>query len=66
MEYLTVDEVRQLLESRKGSRTQEDLASDIGISYQYLGHILRGVRVPGERVLKFLGLKRVILYQKGR
>jgi len=65
-DYLTIDDVRQLLQSRQGDRTQEDLAREIGISYQFLGHILRGVRSPGKDVLKFLGLRKLTVYQRDR
>lgn len=43
--------------------SQKKVAKQLGISAQYLGDILQGRREPGEKVLKTLKLKRVVLYQ---
>jgi len=64
MTYLTEKQVVDLLRAKKGSQTQAEIASRMGISMQYLGHILRGIRSPGQKVLKYLGLKKVTLYQR--
>ena len=63
-ELLTSDDVLDLLVARRASRTLEEFAEEVGVSYQFLGHILRKARPPGKEVLKYLGLKRVILYQR--
>jgi len=65
-DYLTVDQVVSLLEARRGDRTLEQFAAEVGVSYQYLGHIFRRVRSPGRDVLKYLGLKKITLYQHDR
>lgn len=43
--------------------SQKKIAKELGISAQYLGDILQARREPGEKVLKALRLKRVVLYQ---
>lgn len=35
-------------------------AQEIGISAAYLGDLLRGRREPGDKVLQYLGLKKVV------
>jgi hypothetical protein len=63
-ELLTSDDVLALLQERKGSRTLEQLSEEIGVSYQYLGHVFRKVRAPGKDMLRFLGLERVVFYRR--
>jgi transcriptional regulator with XRE-family HTH domain len=43
---------------------QADLATQIGISPQYLSEILKGKRNPSKTVLDFLGLEKVVSYQE--
>jgi hypothetical protein len=65
-DYLTSDQVVAMLEAKRGDRTLEEFADEVGVSYQFLGHIFRRVRAPGREVLRYLGLRRIILYQKDR
>lgn len=44
--------------------TQKDAASDLHISPQYLGDMLRGQRAITERVLRQLGLETVVSIRK--
>jgi hypothetical protein len=66
---MTVDPV-QLLEAKKGAKTLKWLADDIGsISVTYLSYVLRRMRPPGPRVLRYLGLEKIQqppLYRKRR
>jgi transcriptional regulator with XRE-family HTH domain len=39
------------------------VAIEIGISAPYLSDVMRGNRLPGPKVLKYLGLRRVITKQ---
>jgi plasmid maintenance system antidote protein VapI len=47
-----------------GFSTQRDAAAKLGITPQRLSDLLSGRRTPTERVLKVLGLQRVMLYMK--
>ena len=42
--------------------SQASLATEIGISPQYLNDILKGRRDPGETVLRYLGLRKRVIY----
>ena len=62
VEYLTVEDVVKLLKEARGDRTLEEFARLIGVSYQFCAHIERGVRQPGKKVLKYLGLQKITRY----
>ena len=49
--------VIQMLIKRKGSRTQSELAAEIGIKPQYLSDVLNRRRDPGPAILNFLNLE---------
>jgi transcriptional regulator with XRE-family HTH domain len=61
-EYLTTDQVVDLLKEDRGDRTLEEYAKVIGVSYQFIAHVLRGVRQPGKKMLKHLNIKKLTLY----
>jgi DNA-binding XRE family transcriptional regulator len=61
-EYLTVEDVVKLLKEARGEQTLEQFAKKVGVSYQFCAHIERGVRQPGKKILKFLGLKKLTHY----
>lgn len=46
--------------------TQSAVAKKLGISPMYLSDLIRKRREPGEKVLKSLGLVRVIVYAERR
>jgi transcriptional regulator with XRE-family HTH domain len=50
------------IRKRLESMSQKDLAEELGVSAAYLNDILFHRRQPGKKILKALGLKRVILY----
>ena len=57
---LTRCQVIELLKAKRGARTLEPIAAGIGVTFQYLGHVINGgTRTPGERVLRWLGLREV-------
>ena len=65
MKTYSKKDVAALLLKARGERPNAALARDIGITRQHLGELLRGTRMPGEKVLSFLGLQvRVIPKQK--
>jgi hypothetical protein len=47
----------------RGRHTQLSLARKLGISAQYLHDILNARREPGESVLGYLGLEKVVVYR---
>jgi transcriptional regulator with XRE-family HTH domain len=62
--YYSADDVIKLLKVRQGTRTQEDFAAEIGISYQLLSNVILGSRSPGNKILKFLKLRKEVGYRK--
>ena len=44
--------------------SQKAFAARLGISEQYLTDILKRRREPGEKILKPLGLRRVVTYER--
>jgi len=62
--YITLDDVREDLRLMADDMsTHTALAKKIRISPQYLHDILTGRREPGPKVLAFLKVKKVVLYQ---
>lgn len=59
---LSVDPVA-LLSAAKGGESLERLAGRVGVSFQYLAKVLSRQRTPGPKVLKFLGLRRRVVYE---
>ena len=55
-------ELRHLLESR----SQVDVAKQLGISTQYLSDILHDRRQLGKKILDGMGLERVVTYRRKR
>jgi len=43
--------------------SQKELADGIGISAQYLSDVLLGKRMPGKKILDWLGLQAEIVYR---
>ena len=63
--FSTVD-VLAMMRQRQGVRDQNTFAKEIGISFQLLSDIYRGTRNPGQQVLKYLDLEKVVAYRKRR
>lgn len=60
---LTSKDVRAELRDRvKDAGSQAELARRLGITATYVGHLLEGKRDPGLKVLRGLGLKKVVFY----
>jgi transcriptional regulator with XRE-family HTH domain len=57
-----IDPIRMLRESLNGS--QAEMAEKIGVSPQYLSDVLNEKRGPGDKILAYLGLEKVITYRK--
>ena len=53
-----------VLESRLQGRKAVEVAREMGISPQFLSMVRYGVRPPPEPILRWLGLERVVIYQK--
>jgi transcriptional regulator with XRE-family HTH domain len=63
--FSTVD-VLAMLKQRQGVRDQNTFAQEIGISFQLLSDIYRGTRNPGQQVLRYLDLEKMVAYRKRR
>lgn len=60
----TLPEVCTLLQKSADAHGQAKLyAKHIGVSPQYLNDVLRGRREPGKKILRALGLEKVVLYR---
>ena len=62
--YYSRDDVVKLLKQRQGGKTTTDFAEEIGISMQLLSSVLLGSRQPGTAILKFLKLRKAVVYQR--
>ena len=56
---------RAVLKRRLDGKTQAELARELGIKPAYLSDILAFRREPGPRVLKALGLTKIVTYRSG-
>lgn len=62
--YYTREDVNKMLKQRQGTKLNAEFAGQIGISPQLLSCIYLGTRTPNGKVLKFLKLKKSLLYVK--
>jgi hypothetical protein len=53
----------QILKARLGKGSQAELARELDVSPQYLHDVLNGRREPGRKILKALGVERVVSYR---
>lgn len=60
-----IDPIRILRESL-GAESQAEVARKIGISPQYLHDVLNERRGPGDKILDYLGLERVVTFRRKR
>lgn len=49
-----------LLRKKIGERTQREIANSLGITEGYLSLVLSGSRAPGPKILRWIGLKKVV------
>jgi len=62
--YFTIDDVKKVLRAKQGSRTLEEFAAEVGVSFQLISNILLDRRAPGTKILKYLGFRKVTLYRR--
>lgn len=58
----TEAQVREMLREKLANRTQSSLADEIGLSRSYFNEIVRRLRPPSSEVLRYLGLRRHVVY----
>jgi transcriptional regulator with XRE-family HTH domain len=58
-----IDPIRILRESLNSS-SQSAMARKIGISPQFLSDVLNEKRGPGDRILDYLGIEKVVTYRR--
>lgn len=64
---MNINTLKRTLQLRAESLgSQKELADGIGISAQYLSDILLGKRMPGKKILDWLGLQAEIVYRPKR
>ena len=61
---LTQEQVLKLMRTRQGSRTHGEFAKELGIYASQLSAIYRGETGIGPRVLRALGLTKVVRYEQ--
>ena len=59
---LTAEEVRIVVDSMLTTRTQKELAEELGVSLSYLNDYLHFRREPGPKLLEGLGIRRIVMY----
>jgi hypothetical protein len=64
MTYLTPKDVVALLCAHRGGKTLKQFAEEVGCSFQFMAAVLRGKRNPGDAMLDYLKLDKVVVYQK--
>lgn len=52
------------LVKRTQSRSQAEVANELGVSAQYLHDVLKLRRAPGKKILAALGLEKLITYRR--
>jgi len=58
----TENEVYAMLNAKLANRTQSSLADEIGLSRNYFNEIVRRLRPPSSEVLRYLGLRKHVVY----
>lgn len=55
-----------MLKQRQGNRTVSAMATEFGVTKQYMGSMLKGMAIPGPSILEPLGLKaeKLTIYRK--
>lgn len=61
---LDIDDVRDLLKEMGRASTSAAVSKKLGVSAQYLCDIQMGRRAPGPKVLRAIGLREVITYER--
>ncbi len=56
-----IEHLRQLVEE---AGSQRNLAKRLGVSAPFIGDVLLGKREPAAKMLKALGLRRVVTFEK--
>lgn len=60
-----MDPIKEL-RRRLARKTQTALATELGVSTAYLNDVLQGRREAGEKLLKPLGMSKVVTYKRKR
>lgn len=60
---LTERDVRAVVDSMLTTRTQKELAEELGVSTGYLNDYLHFRREPCAKLLEGLGIRRVVMYE---
>lgn len=62
---VTMDPIKEL-RRRLAKKTQTALAAELGVSTAYLNDVLQGRREAGEKLLKPLGITRVVIHKRAK
>lgn len=62
---MNVEMVRGIL-AHKAGQNRSAFARENGLSPSYVNEVIGGSREPGEKVLKVLGLEKVVSYRKAK
>jgi hypothetical protein len=61
---LTEDQVVNLLITAKGNEPLETFAPKLNASFQYVARVIARDRKPGPKILKWLGLRKKVTYER--
>lgn len=62
---MDLNQVRRLLKKQvREIGSQKEFAKQLGISQQYLSDVIKGRRMPNEKILKAMGLEFVPCYRR--
>jgi transcriptional regulator with XRE-family HTH domain len=63
---MNIDDLLKDLRRRAARSSQKALAAELDIGQSYLCDVLRGRRHPGPSLLRALGLRRTVRYERER
>ena len=58
MAAMNTEDVIEMLKKKQGGRSLRDFARVVNCSHGYLYDLYKGSRDPGNKIMKFLGLKK--------
>lgn len=61
---LSQAEFVKLMQKMRAGKTLRIFAAELGVSFQFLGHVFQGKYIPGPTVAQALGYEQVVAYRK--
>jgi hypothetical protein len=61
---MKIESIRRALHARCKGRIVRQVATEIGVSRTFIFHVIAGRKLPGPKVLEYLGLERYDAYRR--